>query len=43
MRGGGRTAELHKVMNMHRELVKETHFAGVSEEVGCARGKQIFG
>lgn len=43
MRGGGRTAELHKVMNIHRELVKETHFACVSEEVGCALGKQIFG
>lgn len=27
----------------HRELVKETHFACVSEEVGCALGKEIFG
>lgn len=27
----------------HRELVKEAHFACLSEEVRCAPGKQIFG
>lgn len=40
--GGGRTAELHKVMNVHRELLEETYLACVSEGMwDVTRGRRF--